>query len=98
MSHATPGSAGEPLHVNGPLGAVHAHVCGFHFYSGNMQRALRVDHSCSHVNAEVFQCIIYDSDPRNARLIGIECLISEALFKQLPEAEKKLWHYGSTWR
>jgi len=76
----------------GPLSAIHAHVCGFHFYSGDQRRALRVDHYCSHVNADVFQCIIYDSDQPHARLIGIEYIISEALFNGLAAEEKKLWH------
>lgn len=75
-----------------PIRAIHAHVCGFHFYSGDMKRALRVDHYCSHLNDEVLQCVIYDSDKKNARLIGIEYIISEARFTQLPAEEKALWH------
>ena len=87
------GAAGAGLLPDeGPLGAIDAHLCGFHFYSGDMQRAIRVDHYCSHVNADIFQCVIYDSAGRNARLIGVEYIISEALFQQLPAAEKKLWH------
>lgn len=77
---------------SGPLGAIHAHVCGFHFYSGDMPRALPVHHYCSHLNPDVFQCVIYDSDQPNARLIGIEYIISEKLFIQLPADEKQLWH------
>jgi len=92
--------ASHPAHVavaemsggNGPIRAIHAHVCGLHFYSGEPKRALRVDHYCSHLNPDVFQCVIYDSDKANARLIGIEYIISEALFTQLPAEEKKLWH------
>ena len=93
-AHATHGGAvgAELPRDAGPLGAIDAHLCGFHFYSGDMKRALRVDHYCSHVNADIFQCVIYDSAAKNARLIGVEYVISEALFKQLPEEEKKLWH------
>ena len=76
----------------GPLGSIHAHVCGFHFYSGDMPRALRVHHYCSHLNPDVFQCVIYDSDRADARLIGIEYIISEKLFAGLPADEKQLWH------
>jgi hypothetical protein len=86
------GAGAEMLAGGGPIQAIHDHLCGFHFYSGDMQRALRVDHYCSHVNEDVLQCVIYDSDKPNARLIGIEYIISEALFRQLPEDEKKLWH------
>ncbi|MDP2138592.1 MAG: OBAP family protein [Candidatus Didemnitutus sp.] len=82
----------EPLAPRGPIGAIHAHVCGFHFYSGDLKRALRVHHYCSHLNRDVLQCVIYDSDQPDARLIGIEYIISGELFRQLPAEEKKLWH------
>jgi hypothetical protein len=80
------------LVAESPLQAIHAHVCGFHFYNGDPRRALRVDHYCSHVTDEILQCIIYDSDRKDARLIGIEYVISERLFSQLGIAEKQLWH------
>ncbi len=76
----------------GPLGAIDAHLCGFHFYSGDRARAVRVEHYCSQPNAEVMQCVIYDTDRPDARLIGVEYIISEALFNQLPAEEKQLWH------
>jgi len=82
----------EVLQGENPLQAIHAHLCGFHFYSGDVKRALRVEHYCSHVNEDIYQCVIYDSDKKNARLIGVEYVISEVLFKQLPAEEKKLWH------
>ncbi len=82
----------ELLQEKSPTAAIHGHVCGFHFYNGDMKRQLRAEHYCSHLNEDVLQCVIYDSEGKNARLIGIEYIISEALFKQLPEEEKKLWH------
>lgn len=75
-----------------PISAIHNHLGGFHFYSGDLNRSLRVEHYCSHLNEDVFQCVIYDSDKPNARLIGVEYIISEALFVKLPAEEKKLWH------
>lgn len=90
--HASHGVAADRQFLAGPLQAIHAHVCGFHFYSGDRARALRVEHYCSHRSADVFQCVIYDSDRADARLIGIEYIISEALFTGLPAEEKKLWH------
>ena len=38
------------------------------------------------------QCLIYDSPEADARLIGVEYIISENLFLTLPDAEKRLWH------
>ena len=49
-------------------------------------------HYCSCTNDEVRQCVIYDSADSNARLIGIEYIISRRLFESLPEEERKLWH------
>lgn len=91
-AHETHGAGAEPLRGDGPIGAIHAHLCGFHFYSGDPTRQVRVEHYCSHLNADVFQCVVYDSTKKNARLIGVEYIISEALFNQLPVDEKKLWH------
>ena len=49
-------------------------------------------HFCACPNEEVRQCIIYDSDRPDARLIGTEYIISSNLFEQLPEEEKVYWH------
>jgi hypothetical protein len=81
-----------PALPESPLASIHAHLTGFHFYSGAPTRAVRVEHYCSHLNEDVFQCVVYDSSEKNARLIGVEYIISEALFNQLPAAEKQLWH------
>jgi hypothetical protein len=45
-------------------------------------------------NDNVRACVqlIFDSNEENARLIGVEYVVSERLFKGLPEEEKKLWH------
>ncbi|GAB4822496.1 hypothetical protein N2152v2_009542 [Parachlorella kessleri] len=75
-----------------PLKSVHEHVCGFHFYAHDMTRQVEAHHYCAHLSEEFRQCIIYDSDQPGARLLGIEYIISERLFKELPEEEKKLWH------
>lgn len=102
-AHNTPGepktvktrvleAGAEVLQGEAPLRAIHAHLCGFHFYNGDMKRQVRADHYCAHLTDEVQQCVIYDSDKKNARLIGIEYIISERLFRDLPDEEKKLWH------
>lgn len=41
---------------------------------------------------DVRQCLIYDSTKPNARLIGVEYMISPRLFDTLPPEEQKLWH------
>ncbi|KAI9497661.1 hypothetical protein BDB00DRAFT_756365 [Zychaea mexicana] len=75
-----------------PLGRICEHVCGFHIYGHDMTRQVHAHHFCSHVNEDFRQCIIYDSPDADARLIGIEYIISEKLFDQLPVEEKRYWH------
>ena len=42
--------------------------------------------------SDVRQCLIYDSHLQNARLIGVEYMISGSLYRTLPPDERKLWH------
>jgi hypothetical protein len=80
------------LQGESPLSAIDEHVCGLHFYSGDISRQVIAQHYCSHVSRDVRQCVIYDSDERHARLVGIEYIISARLFEELPPEEKRLWH------
>ncbi len=82
----------EPVHDAAPLTAIDAHLCGLHFYSGDIRRQAIAHHYCSHVGKSVRQCVIYDSDRADARLVGIEYIINAELFGALPIDEKKLWH------
>ena len=41
---------------------------------------------------DVFQCVLFDGTGKNAKLIGVEYLISDAAYRKLPEDEKKYWH------
>lgn len=82
----------ELLQSEAPLRSIHAHVCGLHFYNGDMSRQVIAHHYCAHLSEDVLQCVIYDSDKPGARLIGIEYIISARLFETLPAEEKKLWH------
>ena len=38
------------------------------------------------------QCLIYDTPQPNARLIGVEYMISAALYATLDATERRLWH------
>jgi hypothetical protein len=38
------------------------------------------------------QCLIYDSPEKNARLIGVEYMVTPRIYETLPESERKLWH------
>lgn len=41
----------------------------------------------------VTACQLYDSDAKNARLIGVEFIIGADAYAALPASEQPLWHY-----
>ncbi|KAL5751656.1 hypothetical protein ACOSQ2_022163 [Xanthoceras sorbifolium] len=106
MSTAHPEVPGDPTQMGtailekttaaiqgfGPTNKIHQHLCAFHFYSDDMSRQVEAHHFCGHQNEEMRQCLIYNSSEADARLIGIEYIISEELFMTLPDEEKPLWH------
>jgi Protein of unknown function (DUF1264) len=49
-------------------------------------------HFCKPVNADLNQCVLYDGTGPDARLIGIEYLVSDAIYQKMPAEEKAYWH------
>ncbi len=49
-------------------------------------------HYCTPVNDEVHQCVVFDSAKPGARILGIEYIISDRLYRDLPDDEKKYYH------
>ena len=49
-------------------------------------------HYCKPLNADVNQCVLYDGNGPDARLIGIEYLVTDALYQKMPAEEKNYWH------
>ncbi len=80
----------------GPLGAPHFHFCGIHMAKSNPKLQFVTQHYCAaHTGGgegDVFQCVLFDGTGKNAKLIGVEYLISDEAYRKLPDAEKKYWH------
>ncbi len=75
-----------------PLDAVSAYLNGFHFYNGDMDGQMEAHHYVTVLNEDVMQAVIYDGNTEGAKIMGVEYIISERLFKNLPPEEKALWH------
>jgi hypothetical protein len=75
-----------------PINALNAYLDGFHFYNGRMEGQMEAHHYCSILNEDVTQCVIYDGNVAEAKIMGVEYIVSETLFTTLPEAEKPMWH------
>ncbi|KAJ5246598.1 hypothetical protein N7468_001581 [Penicillium chermesinum] len=86
-----------------PVKQICAHLNAFHVYANDPSRCVEANHYCTHLTEgtaeitadlrpDVRQCLIYDSPHANARLIGVEYMVSPRLFETLPSEERKLWH------
>lgn len=75
-----------------PIENIHLHFCGIHVAKSNPKFQIITQHYCSPINDEVHQCLLYDSGEKNAKLIGLEYIISDRMYRELPETEKKYWH------
>ncbi len=75
-----------------PVEAMSTYLNGFHFYADERGRQVEASHFCIHLRHDLHQCVIFDSNRPDARLIGIEYIISADRFRALPEDEKRLWH------
>jgi hypothetical protein len=75
-----------------PLEAMSTYLNGFHMYADDMGLQVEASHFCVHLRHDLHQCVIFDRNAPDARLIGIEYIISADRFRELPEDEKRLWH------
>jgi hypothetical protein len=80
----------------GPMAGPHAHFCGIHMAKKNPQFQIITQHYCAaHSEGEhgdLFQCVLFDSTSKNAKLLGVEYIISDEMYRKLPAEEKKYWH------
>jgi len=53
-------------------------------------------HYCKAVSGGLTECQLYDSDRPDARLIGVEVVVSPEMYKAFSKAEKAMWHYHKT--
>jgi hypothetical protein len=82
----------EVLQAEAPIRAISTYLDGVHFYNGELGEQVEAHHYVTILSEDVMQAVIFDGNEEDARLIGVEYIISQKLFEQLPTDEKKLWH------
>lgn len=80
------------LQDRAPVRALNVYLNGFHFHADDLGRQIEAHHYCAALDEDLIQCVIFDGNRPGARLIGVEYVISERLFRTLPEEERRLWH------
>jgi hypothetical protein len=75
-----------------PLEQFSIHVVGLHCERHDPAMQMEAFHYCEQLSPDLLQCALFDRDAPDARLIGIEYIISEAFFDGLPTEERDYWH------
>lgn len=82
----------KALQDNAPLNRFDVYMVGFHPMKERPQMQVEAHHYCHQINEDFAQCALFDGNTRDARLHGIEYIISEKLFETLPPEERQYWH------
>lgn len=85
-------SGADVLQDKTPLKKFSSYLDGFHFYNGNMNAQMEAHHYVHQLNEDLYQAIIFDGNDDDAKLMGVEYIVTARLFNTLPPEEKRLWH------
>lgn len=80
------------LQTKAPFSPMDVYLVGFHPMKEDPGHQMEAHHFCTQVNEDFAQCALFDGNGEDAKLTGIEYIISEKLFNTLPEEEKQYWH------
>lgn len=75
-----------------PLDQIAMYLVGFHPSKDDPSMQMESHHYCNQVNQDFAQCVLFDGNTAEARLHGIEFIISESLYATLPAEERAYWH------
>jgi hypothetical protein len=80
------------LQAKVPVEKISMYLSGFHPSKTDPSMQMESHHYCDQVNEDFAQCALYDGNTKEARLHGVEYIISEKLYGTLPAGEKAYWH------
>jgi hypothetical protein len=75
-----------------PVEKISMYLNGFHAARIDPDMQMESHHYCDQVNEDFAQCALYDGNTGDARLHGVEYIVSEKLYNTLPADEKAYWH------
>ncbi len=80
------------MQAKAPVEKIAMYLDGFHVSKGDPSMQMEAHHYCNQVNEDFAQCVLFDGNTDQARMMGIEYIIAESLYTTLPDEEKAYWH------
>ena len=84
--------AGAKTQSTTPVNQINIYLVGFHPMKDSPSTQMEAHHYCRQVNEDFAQCVLFDGNTSDAKMNGIEYIISESTYSTLPEDEKQYWH------
>ena len=85
-------SGASLMQAKAPVEKIAMYLNGFHVSKDDPKMQMEAHHYCNQTNEDFAQCVLFDGNTNEARLMGIEYIISEKLYNTLPPDEKAYWH------
>lgn len=80
------------MQAKAPVENIAMYLNGFHVSKDDPRMQMEAHHYCNQANEDLAQCVLFDGNTADARMMGIEYIISEKLYNTLPDEEKAYWH------
>jgi hypothetical protein len=80
------------MQAKAPVEKIAMYLNGFHVSKDDPTMQMEAHHYCNQANEDLAQCVLFDGNTAEARMMGIEYIISEKLYNTLPADEKAYWH------
>src|SRR5215203_6020500 len=71
------------LQAKAPVEKIAMYLDGFHVSRTDPKMQMEAHHYCNQVNEDLAQCVLFDGNTADARMMGIEYIVSENLYKTL---------------
>lgn len=89
---ATLETAANRLQSKGPVSQLSLYLDGFHAAKDNPKMQMEAHHYCNQMNEDFAQCVLFDGNTADSRMVGIEYIVSGKIYDSLPKEEKAYWH------
>ena len=80
------------MQAKAPVEKISMYLNGFHVSKDDPTMQMEAHHYCNQANEDMAQCVLFDGNTAEARMMGVEYIISEKLYATLPADEKAYWH------
>lgn len=74
-----------------PVNQLQIYLDGFHFVHNRMEMQVEAHHYCHQMSEEFAQCVVFDGNGQDAKLVGVEHIISTRLYQGLTGDECRMW-------